>query len=167
MASIRPQVRVSPMNSRAPSGGFKSYKYLMSVFIFRPQTGLTTTSNGFMKASNMYATPMQIMDNLGRFNLPLPPPTPFQGGTLSHFSLLEPAAQNAGCSCVVGLAHGLPNIFASFVLFLPETPFDPSLDPPLDAPGTPLDPLWTCSGSSPHFLLKKTSESLTIILRLS
>ena len=68
MASTRPQMRVSPMICcdhvsiiRAPSpGGLKSCKYLTSVFIFRPQTDLNTASNGFMKASNMYAAPMKV-----------------------------------------------------------------------------------------------------------
>ena len=67
---------------RAPSpGGLKSCKYFASLFIFRPQAGLNTASNGFIKASKKYAAPMKVT---------------FRG--LSHTASRRP---QHGCQCEV------------------------------------------------------------------
>ena len=65
---------------------------------------------------------------------------------LEPFVLLEPPAQNTGCSCVMGQYwNGVVSFscFSALKKFFPGNALDPQ-----DPSRLPLDPLWT-----PHFLL--------------
>ena len=90
-------------------------------------------------------------------------------GTLSHFGFLEPAAQNAGCSCVVGLAHGPQTFLWAYLCFscffgASRPRLDPLWTPsrrPLELSGPPLDLLRI----APSLPSKTKPESLTAMLR--